>query len=123
MISSPMSFAVLRCLYSTASARYKRPARGLYAGRGLLFGNTISEFRNKTRRTWKPNVQRCSLYSQVLGEKIRTNATTTALKRIDYAGGLDNYILGQKLPESLLAAKIKSRIIDRLFVQELNDKK
>jgi len=122
MLRKPMLFPLLRFCYSTASARYNRPSRGLYAARGLLFGNTISAFHNKNRRTWKPNVQRCSLYSQLLGKKIRAKVTTTALKRIDYAGGLDNYILGQKLPESKFAAKLKEQLIDRLFIQELNSK-
>ena len=95
-----------------------RSERGLYAGKGLSFGNTISDFGNRHRRTWKPNVQRSSLYSAILHERINLRVTTEALRQIDRLGGLDSYILGQKIPESECAKKLKERILTRLLELE-----
>lgn len=92
-------------------AKLGRSERGLYAGKGLSFGNTISDFGNRNRRTWKPNIQRCSLYSSILQEKIKLRVSTEALRRIDKIGGLDSYILGQRIPESECARKLKDRIL------------
>ncbi|KAJ1427421.1 Ribosomal protein L28 [Sesbania bispinosa] len=71
-----------------------RAKRGLYAGRHIQFGNNISEDGgNKTRRTWKPNVQDKRLFSYVLDRHIRVKVTTHALRCIDKAGGIDEYLL------------------------------
>ena|ERR1700733_10575081 len=97
----------------------KRMQYGLYAGRQILHGNTVSEMGNRNPRTWKPNVHRCSLYSEILGKQLRIEVTTTALKRIDYAGGLDNYILKQTHPESIFAKKLKDRLLKTKYELEL----
>ena len=50
----------------------------------------------KTRRKWNPNVQYQKLYSEILDESIKFKVTTSALRSIDKAGGLDNYLLTSK---------------------------
>lgn len=71
-----------------------RAKRGLYAGRHIQFGNRVSEDGgNKSRRTWKPNVQEKRLFSYVLDRHIRVKVTTHALCCIDKAGGIDEYLL------------------------------
>ncbi|KAI3468253.1 hypothetical protein Pfo_024916 [Paulownia fortunei] len=71
-----------------------RAHRGLYAGRHIQFGNRVSEDGgNKTRRTWKPNVQEKRLFSYILDRHIRVKVTTHALRCIDKAGGIDEYLL------------------------------
>nr|XP_023875293.1 54S ribosomal protein L24, mitochondrial-like [Quercus suber]XP_023875294.1 54S ribosomal protein L24, mitochondrial-like [Quercus suber]XP_023875295.1 54S ribosomal protein L24, mitochondrial-like [Quercus suber]XP_023875296.1 54S ribosomal protein L24, mitochondrial-like [Quercus suber]XP_023875297.1 54S ribosomal protein L24, mitochondrial-like [Quercus suber]XP_023875298.1 54S ribosomal protein L24, mitochondrial-like [Quercus suber]XP_023875299.1 54S ribosomal protein L24, mitochondri len=71
-----------------------RAKRGLYAGRHIQFGNRVSEDGgNKSRRTWKPNVQEKRLFSYVLDRHIRVKVTTHALRCIDKAGGIDEYLL------------------------------
>ncbi|KAL3696979.1 hypothetical protein R1sor_011055 [Riccia sorocarpa] len=75
-----------------------RAKRGLYAGRHIQFGNKVSEDGgNKSRRTWKPNVQSKRLFSLALDKYIRVNVTTHALRCIDKAGGIDEYLL--KIPD------------------------
>lgn len=79
----------------------KRALRGLYAGRHIQFGNKISEDGgNKSRRSWKPNRQRRYLFSLGLDQSIQLDITTHALRCIDRAGGLDEYLL--KMPERKL---------------------
>nr|XP_043610489.1 54S ribosomal protein L24, mitochondrial-like [Erigeron canadensis] len=71
-----------------------RAHRGIFAGRHIQFGNQVSEKGgNKTRRSWKPNVQEKRLFSYVLDRHIRVKVTTHALRCIDKAGGIDEYLL------------------------------
>ncbi|GAB4836486.1 hypothetical protein Ancab_001397 [Ancistrocladus abbreviatus] len=71
-----------------------RAKRGIFAGRHIQFGNRVSEDGgNKTRRTWKPNVQEKRLFSYILDCHIRIKVTTHALRCIDKAGGIDEYLL------------------------------
>jgi large subunit ribosomal protein L28 len=71
-----------------------RAKRGLYGGRHIQFGNNISEDGgNKTRRTWKPNVQEKRLFSLILDRYIRIKVTTHTLRCIDKAGCIDDYLL------------------------------
>ncbi|XP_077240654.1 ribosomal L28 family [Tasmannia lanceolata] len=71
-----------------------RAKRGIYAGRHIQFGNMIGEDSgHKTRRTWKPNVQEKRLFSYILDRHVRVKVTTHALRCIDKAGGIDEYLL------------------------------
>jgi len=71
-----------------------RAQRGLFAGRHIQFGNRVSEDGgNKTRRNWKPNVQEKRLFSYIHDRHIRVKVTTHALRCIDKAGGIDEYLL------------------------------
>ena len=108
-----MRIKLFTCRLYSNVAKLGRADRGLYAGKSLSYGNTISEFGNRNRRTWKPNIQPSSLYSSTLQERVRLKVSTEALRLIDRAGGLDAYILGQKIPESECARKLKERILTR----------
>ena len=71
-----------------------RSKRGIYAGKDVRSGNNVSFSHRKTRRTFKPNAQRKRLWSASLGCWLRFNVTTHALRCIDKAGGIDEYLLG-----------------------------
>lgn len=62
----------------------------------IQFGNKVSFAENKSRRTWKPNVQRKSLYSETLGEMLRFRMTTHAIRCVKKAGGIDEYLINAK---------------------------
>ncbi|KAM0823708.1 hypothetical protein ACQ4PT_070693 [Festuca glaucescens] len=71
-----------------------RAKRGIFAGRHIRFGNKVSEDGgNKSRRYWKPNVQEKRLFSYIHERHIRLKVTTHALRCIDKAGGIDEYLL------------------------------
>ncbi|KAL0726563.1 hypothetical protein Bca4012_022656 [Brassica carinata] len=71
-----------------------RAKRGLYAGRHIQYGNRVSEDGgNKSRRCWKPNVQEKRLFSYIFDRHIKVKVTTHALRCIDKAGGIDEYLL------------------------------
>ena len=99
----------------------KRTLRGLYGGRQVAFGNKVSEDGgNKTRRKWKPNVQRKKLYSQVLKETFTINVTTHVLRCMRKAGGFDEYLI--KTPhhkiQSDTGSRIKNKIEEALLLEE-----
>ncbi|XP_008793746.2 uncharacterized protein LOC103709972 [Phoenix dactylifera] len=82
-----------------------RAKRGIYAGRHIQFGNKISEDGgNKSRRTWKPNVQTKRLFSYIHDRHIRVKVTTHALRCIDKAGGIDEYLL--KTPYNIMETEM-----------------
>ena len=47
----------------------------------------------RSRRSWKPNVQEKRLFSYIHDRHIRVKVTTHALRCIDKAGGIDEYLL------------------------------
>jgi len=77
---------------------YKQQDSGLYGGATIQFGNKISKGRNegKTRRSWKPNVRRKKIESEALGEELFIKVTRRALRSINKANGLDNYLLSDR---------------------------
>ncbi len=62
----------------------------------IQFGNKISYAENKSRRTWKPNVHRVSLYSEALNGVYKFRITSHALRDVRKFGGLDEYLLRTK---------------------------
>ena len=108
--------ASLACFHSKAPPSVaKRTRSGLFAGRRILSGNNVSEDGgNRTRRTWKPNAQTATLYSEVLDRKIRFRVTPAALRNIDKAGGLDAYLLGLSPREAGLLEGKAREVCDEL---------
>ncbi len=62
-------------------------------GKKVMFGNNVSHAQNKTRRTFLPNIQDTSLYSEILGALVRLRVSTAGLRTIDHKGGLDKFLL------------------------------
>ncbi|GAQ91502.1 putative mitochondrial ribosomal protein L28 precursor [Klebsormidium nitens] len=99
----------------------KRGRRGLYAGERIRFGDQISEDGgNRTKRTWKPNVQWKRVFSLALDEMVRIRMTTQALHQIDAAGGIDEYLLNtpQEKLNSDVGMKLRGRIVEALAIRK-----
>ena len=67
-----------------------------------------------TKRTFKPNVQKKRVYSEVLDEMVRFHLTASTLRSIDKAGGLDQYLLTSKHVTEGEGLEVKNRILDKL---------
>ncbi|PWN41644.1 hypothetical protein IE81DRAFT_324273 [Ceraceosorus guamensis] len=75
----------------------KRSQRGLYHGSLIQSGNNVPNSRQKTRRTWLPNVQsKNNLWSEVLQRHISTRISIKAMRTIEKYGGLDAYVANTK---------------------------
>lgn len=80
-------------------------------GKGNLSGNNVSHANNKTRRTFRTNLQTTSLLSETLGQSIRVRVSTNAIRTIEHAGGFDAFLLktsATKLPQAM--RRLKQRL-------------
>ena len=100
---------------STVQVRYRsnRSRRGLYDGKDIRTGNNVSFSMRHTKRKFRPNVFIKRVYSEILDAMIPFHLTTSALRSIDKAGGLDNYLLKNDITEGE-GHKIKKNILKRL---------
>lgn len=71
-----------------------------------------------TKRTFKPNVFKKRVYSEVLDEMVRFHLTTSTLRSIDKAGGLDNYLLTSKHVTSGEGLEVRERIVSKLAYED-----
>lgn len=76
---------------------YKQSRSGLYGGQRIRFGNNVSEKgKNKSRRSWRPNILNRRLFSKALNRHVQVRVSARVLRTIDKLGGLDEYLLGEK---------------------------
>ncbi|ESX03537.1 hypothetical protein KL918_004581 [Ogataea parapolymorpha] len=75
---------------------FKRSNRGLFGGQFIVFGNKVSEHKNRARRTWLPNVVNKKLWSESLNKMVPLKLTARVLRTITKEGGLDNYLTKDK---------------------------
>mgnify|MGYP002785707657 CR=1 FL=1 len=94
--------------------RSNRSRRGLYDGRDVRSGNTISFSNKHNKRKFKPNVFTKRVYSEILDEMVRFHLTAGTLRSIDKVGGLDNYLLTSKYVTSGEGLEVKKRIVAKL---------
>lgn len=100
--------------------RSNRSRRGLYNGKDIGTGNNVSFSKTKTRRTFKPNVILKRVYSETLDAMVRFHMTTSALRSIDKAGGLDNYLMKSNPTEGegyKILKAIKKRMKNRAWFE------
>jgi large subunit ribosomal protein L28 len=102
----------------TCRYRSNRSRRGLYDGKDIRSGNNVSFSMKATKRKFKPNVFIKRVYSEILKEMIRFHLTTSSLRSIDKAGGLDNYLLTSKHVTSGEGLVVKERIVRKLKWEE-----
>jgi large subunit ribosomal protein L28 len=100
---------------NTSQVRYRsnRSRRGLYDGKDVGTGNNVSFSMRHTKRKFRPNVFIKRVYSEILDAMIPFHLTASALRSIDKAGGLDNYLLQNDITEGE-GHKIKKNILKRL---------
>ena len=88
----------------------KRRFRGLYGGKHIQFGNTVSFSHRKARRTWKPNVQRKRFFSELYQRMLGFQMTTSVIKQVKkLAGGIDEYLLTTPNKDLLYPKAIKMK--------------
>ena len=81
-------------------------------GKSPLKGHKVSHANNKVKRKFFPNLKKVTFKSDILKRKIRLNVSNSALRTIDYKGGIDFYLKGVKsFKLSSRAKKLKNKII------------
>ena len=57
-----------------------------------LKGNNVSHANNKTKKRFLPNLKKITFKSDALKRNIRLNVTSSALRTVDFKGGLDKFL-------------------------------
>ena len=70
-----------------------------------LKGHNVSHANNKTKRRFLPNLKKISFKSDILKRNIKLNVSNSALRTVDFKGGLDKFLLSAKT--SRLSNKVK----------------
>lgn len=101
-----------------------RAKNGLYHGKDVMSGYSISHSHAKTKRKWYPNVINKRVWSDALNDWVRFKMTTKALKEIDNIGGIDKYLLAldeKSVSDSNYVTKMRGLIGATLFHRGLLD--
>ena len=72
------------------------------SGKKVMTGNNVSHANNKTKRKFLPNLNNVSLVSEKLDLTVRFKISANALRSVEHAGGLDNFLLKSKDSLSLI---------------------
>lgn len=84
-------------------------------GKSAVVKNLVSHSNIKTKKRALPNVQKKRIFSTALGQMVRLQVATSAIRDMEHQGGFDNYIL--QAPSDVLskrALEVKSRIQRKL---------
>mgnify|MGYP006126558163 FL=1 len=81
-------------------------------GKSPLKGHKVSHANNKTKRKFFPNLKKITFKSDALKRNIKFKVSNSALRTVDYKGGLDSYLKNVKsFKLSSRAKKLKTKII------------
>ena len=81
-------------------------------GKSPLKGHKVSHANNKTKRKFFPNLKKITFKSDILKRNVKLTVSNSALRTVDYKGGLDSYLKNVKsFKLSSRAKKLKSKII------------
>ena len=84
-------------------------------GKSHLKGNKVSHANNKTKRKFFPNLKKVTFKSDILKRNIRLNVSNSALRTVDFRGGLDSYLKSVKsFKLSSKAKKLQNKIIAKV---------
>ena len=82
------------------------------SGKKVMTGNNVSHANNKTKRKFLPNLNNVSLVSEKLDLTVRFRISANALRSVEHAGGLDNFLLKSKDNNlSPKAKRLKNKIL------------
>jgi len=83
-------------------------------GKGRMVGNNVSHAKNRTKKTFLPNLQNVTLMSEALERSFKFRVSTNGLRSVEHVGGLDNWLI--KTADDKLSAnarKVKREIADK----------
>jgi len=65
----------------------------------------VSHAKNRTKKTFLPNLQNVTLLSDTLGKGVKLRVSTHGLRSVEHVGGLDNWLL--KTKDDKLSLRVK----------------
>ena len=86
-------------------------------GKIPMKGHNVSHANNKTKRRFLPNLKKVTFKSDKLKKNVTLRVTSSAVRSVDFKGGLDEYLKSVK--KNKLSQKAKKLKLD-LAVKVLN---
>ena len=86
------------------------PAQCDLTGKKVTSGNNVSHSKIKTKRTFKPNLQNVSLYSETLKQTVKLRVAVSTIRTVEHNGGIDQFLLttsNRKLTDEAIKLKKK----------------
>ena len=84
-------------------------------GKIPMKGHNVSHANNKTKRRFLPNLKRVTFKSDKLKKNIILRVTSSAVRSVDFKGGLDQYLKSVKKSKlSLKAKKLKTNLLAKV---------
>ena len=81
-------------------------------GKSPLKGHRVSHANNKAKRKFFPNLKNVSFKSDILKRNVKLSVSNSALRTVDYKGGIDRFLKKAKSRQlSKKAKKLKNKII------------
>ena len=75
-------------------------------------GHNVSHANNKTKRRFLPGIKKVKFKSDLLKKNIKFNVSNSALRTVDYKGGIDKFLRSAKsFKLSKKAKKLRIKII------------
>ena len=85
------------------------------SAKGPVVKNLVSHSNIKTKSRAYPNIQQKRVFSKALNELVSLKLATSTLRDMEHMGGLDTYILNQKVEKLSSRAKtLRGRILRKL---------
>ena len=79
-----------------------------------LKGHRVSHANNKTKRRFLPGIKKVSFKSEILKKNISLRVSNSALRSVDYKGGIDKFLKNTRAHRlSKRAKKIRNKIISQ----------
>jgi len=83
-------------------------------GKRPLKGHKVSHANNKTKRRFLPGIKKVTFKSDLLKKNINLKVSNSALRTVDYKGGIDKFLKKVKAHQlSKRAKKLRSKIITK----------
>tara|TARA_Y100001970_G_C14230103_1_gene858052 strand:- start:2437 stop:2718 length:282 start_codon:yes stop_codon:yes gene_type:complete len=77
-------------------------------------GHNVSHANNKTKRRFLPSIKKVKFKSDLLKKNIKFNVSNSALRTVDYKGGIDKFLKSAKsFKLSKKAKKLRIKIISK----------
>ena len=77
-------------------------------------GHNVSHANNKTKRRFLPGIKKVKFKSDLLRKNIKFNVSNSALRTVDYKGGIDKFLRSAKsFKLSKKAKKLRIKIISK----------
>ena len=77
-------------------------------------GHNVSHANNKTKRRFLPGIKKVKFKSDLLKKNIKFSVSNSALRTVDYKGGIDKFLRSAKsFRLSKKAKKLRTKIISK----------